>query len=275
MRQKKYQNFFYWCVLVNIVIFNSSCAPLWYSNKEDSEPPNKKKQRPITKVVKNKNQNFPDFSSNNTSLENKVLDNKNSVREDVSIVNQEISNDVSILPPPRSKRDELTDIADEINLKQREAEPYSAENDVPHEETNKLQEEVVKIKDMPVEKEPIVSSSSSTKPVVSESIQSVTQAVNEEPAKLQPVLGNSISDCPPDAKQEYEHVKTAQSDSDKLFFLKRVLRLCGKNPAVRIELGKVYQSLGRVEDAKNEYRAALDIDPKSKDARSMLEQFRY
>jgi outer membrane lipoprotein SlyB len=86
-----------------------------------------------------------------------------------------------------------------------------------------------------------------------------TQTQTSEPAKLAPASTNT-SECK-EALEERDRAIAASENSDKLFHLRRSLRLCPQNAALHHELGKVYASMDRPSDAENEYKQALSIDP--------------
>jgi hypothetical protein len=63
---------------------------------------------------------------------------------------------------------------------------------------------------------------------------------------------------------EIEANKSAQATEvpDKLFHLRRALRLCPSDPQYHYGLGKVYSTVGRTDDARYEFQEALKVDPK-------------
>lgn len=61
---------------------------------------------------------------------------------------------------------------------------------------------------------------------------------------------------------ERDLANEASDSSDKLYHLRRALRLCPGSAPLHYELGKVYGSMERVADAEAEYKQALSIDPK-------------
>lgn len=72
------------------------------------------------------------------------------------------------------------------------------------------------------------------------------------------------------ADQEYQRATTSISDADKLFYLRRALRLCSPKPNLHLATGRVYSKLGRVEDAEYEYRQVLDLEPGNSEAAKEL-----
>jgi hypothetical protein len=64
-----------------------------------------------------------------------------------------------------------------------------------------------------------------------------------------------------EALTERDRAAEATENSDKLYHLRRALRLCPNSAPLHHELGKVYASMDRRSDAENEFKAALGIDP--------------
>ena len=76
------------------------------------------------------------------------------------------------------------------------------------------------------------------------------------------------------ADEELARANRSTSDADKLFYLRRSLRLCPEESEFHYQIGKIYSNLGRIDDAKFEFRQAIDLDPnnnKAKNQLSMLE----
>jgi len=64
-----------------------------------------------------------------------------------------------------------------------------------------------------------------------------------------------------EALAERDLAAEASENSDKLFHLRRALRLCPQSAPLHHELGKVYASMQRTSDAEDEFKQALTIDP--------------
>ncbi len=73
-----------------------------------------------------------------------------------------------------------------------------------------------------------------------------------------------------EALKEAERGLHAGSDADRLFYLRRAARLCPTEPSYHVELGKLYSTIGKGEDAKYELRQAIDLDPSNQVARDEL-----
>lgn len=79
-------------------------------------------------------------------------------------------------------------------------------------------------------------------------------------AKVAAPVAATSSECK-EAQAERDRASEAADNSDKLFHLRRALRLCPNSAPLHYELGKVYSSMERVSDAEGEFKQALSIDP--------------
>jgi len=82
----------------------------------------------------------------------------------------------------------------------------------------------------------------------------------------------SLSDSCAEAEKERSAAANALDSSEKLFHLRRALRLCPHNAPVHHELGKVYASMDRPSDAEQEFKQALELDPAYGAAQESLEK---
>lgn len=100
---------------------------------------------------------------------------------------------------------------------------------------------------------------------------SVSPAVVGSDAGAMKTVDSSFNDC---KKGESEARVAASSDSliDKLFYLRRAQRFCPNEPKWYVELGKVYTSLGRSEDAKTQYEDALQLQSDYAPAKNGLKE---
>lgn len=73
-----------------------------------------------------------------------------------------------------------------------------------------------------------------------------------------------------EALAERDLAMEATDNSDKLFHLRRALRLCPQSAPLHHELGKVYASMQRTRDAEEEFKEALSIDPSMNAAKREL-----
>lgn len=101
--------------------------------------------------------------------------------------------------------------------------------------------------------------------------QAVTFPVNTAAStKSQVASVSSSSGSCGDAESEVTRARGAASDTDKLFYYRRALRLCKSKPEYHVEIGRVYSSIGRREEAEFEFSRALEIDPEYRDAQDEL-----
>lgn len=75
-----------------------------------------------------------------------------------------------------------------------------------------------------------------------------------------------------EAVGEAQAAQSATESSQKLYHLRRAQRLCPTNSAFFTDLGSLYLSMGRVQDARNSFNDALKIDPNLQAARTGLEE---
>ncbi len=93
----------------------------------------------------------------------------------------------------------------------------------------------------------------------------------QAPAK-QVSMNSDSSDSCAEAEQDRTAAQNAADSSDKLFHLRRALRLCPNNAQVHHEMGKVYLSMERKSDAELEFKQALDLDPSYAPAKQSLDR---
>lgn len=73
------------------------------------------------------------------------------------------------------------------------------------------------------------------------------------------------------ADSEAEKGSSSKEPADRLFYLRRAIRLCPSNAVFHKDLADEYARLGRNEDAKTAYEDALKLDPALSDAKKSLE----
>ena len=100
---------------------------------------------------------------------------------------------------------------------------------------------------------------SSPKPGLSGHTLQEEDLVVPSPAKINAPRATS-AECS-EALKERDRANTAQANSDKLYHLRRALRLCPNNAPLHYTLGSVYASMDRRADAESEYKEALKADP--------------
>ena len=114
-----------------------------------------------------------------------------------------------------------------------------------NETTDKAQTNLPKAEVITAPKNPVKKIETSQSAKVVQAIQKKTEA---------------ISSCEA-GSEDYQRVKNASSDSDKVFYLRRVILSCPKDTSARIQLGKIYSKLGLKDEARKEFNAVLDVDP--------------
>jgi Flp pilus assembly protein TadD len=111
------------------------------------------------------------------------------------------------------------------------------------------------------------------KPPRSTTTQPKSAKIAEEQITAKHVSMNSeSSESCGEAEKDRTAAQNAMDSSDKLFHLRRALRLCPNNARMHHELGKVYLSMDRKSDAEHEFKQALDIDPSYAPAKQSLDR---
>lgn len=102
-----------------------------------------------------------------------------------------------------------------------------------------------------------------------QSAQVKSESENLDPKKSEAKLIDDSTDTKSSECQkgdsEAEKAESSKEPADKLFYLRRAIRLCPSNASLHKKLADEYGQLGRNEDAKASYEDALKLDP------SMLE----
>ena len=78
-----------------------------------------------------------------------------------------------------------------------------------------------------------------------------------------------LSECEK-ADSEVEKADSSKEPADKLFYLRRAIRLCPANASFHKQLADEYAQLGRNEDAKASYEDALKLDPNMSEAKKSI-----
>ena len=73
-----------------------------------------------------------------------------------------------------------------------------------------------------------------------------------------------------EAESERLQAVSAPESPEKLFHLRRALRLCPESPVFHHELGKAYLAMKRSSDAEYEFKQSLTVDPEFKPAKKSL-----
>lgn len=88
-----------------------------------------------------------------------------------------------------------------------------------------------------------------------------TSETTETETVARAIAPSSNSNECKEAMSEKELASQAPDNSDKLFHLRRALRLCPNSAVLHYELGSVYAAMERASNAEEEYQQALSIDP--------------
>lgn len=144
-------------------------------------------------------------------------------------------------------------------------------------EPRKTQPVVAPVPVMPVvEEAPPMKKAPSTNPAplkekdLTEQLKQSEPVIEETSAKM---------DAPPESpaacdesKKERAAATAASENSDKLYHLRRALRLCPQSAETHYELGKTYLAMDRSVDATFEFKQALSADPSFKPAQKELDE---
>ena len=82
--------------------------------------------------------------------------------------------------------------------------------------------------------------------------------------------GSGTNECI-EAQGEVTKANGLQDPADKLFHLRRALRLCPNNAMYHNSLGELYLTLNRRDDAKFEFDEALRLEPGNRQAQANIE----
>jgi cytochrome c-type biogenesis protein CcmH/NrfG len=93
----------------------------------------------------------------------------------------------------------------------------------------------------------------------------VQEVARVAPEKSKPESADCLS-----AESEFQQASAKSETPDKLFHLRRALRLCPDEPRFHSSLGDVYKILGRQSDAQFEYQEALKLSPGNPDVKEKL-----
>ena len=76
------------------------------------------------------------------------------------------------------------------------------------------------------------------------------------------------------AEREIQKGNQMTESADKLFHMRRALRMCPNNPDYHNKLGELYLSINRNDDADFEFKEALRVDPSNRTAQASLESMK-
>lgn len=106
-------------------------------------------------------------------------------------------------------------------------------------------------------------SSGGTAARMSNTVQQTGQQVERQPAQQGAASLNSAGSSVECQVAQQEHSKAARlsDNADRLFHIRRALRLCPNNADFHNSLGEVYLALNRQSDAEFEFKEALKLEP--------------
>jgi len=120
-----------------------------------------------------------------------------------------------------------------------------------------------------IEEKDLASAAATTVDTETSPTKSEPAAVKEEtPAKVVETT-KAKSGCE-EGREARDAAASASDNSDKLFHLRKALRLCPNNAETHYDLGKAYLNMDRAADANYEFKQALSIDPSFKAAQESL-----
>lgn len=121
---------------------------------------------------------------------------------------------------------------------------------------------------VPLSKERLPDPEPAAKSAPEKDLPADTKVESEPVAKVSAPAMNS-AECK-EALNEKELALAATENSDKLFHLRRALRLCPNSAPLHYELGNTYAAMERTSNAEEEYKQAVTIDPSMAAAKNAL-----
>lgn len=91
-----------------------------------------------------------------------------------------------------------------------------------------------------------------------------------ETAKVNAPVKAAVASVCESGQKDFDRAKKSASDSDKVFYLRRVILACPKNTDARVQLGQVYSRLGLKDEAKKEFKSVLESDPENESAQDEM-----
>jgi tetratricopeptide (TPR) repeat protein len=104
-------------------------------------------------------------------------------------------------------------------------------------------------------------------------VEKSTQIIEEKTNKVaEGAIVNDTTKACEEADSELVKARARVLPEDKLFHLRRALRLCPEEGRLHLEIATLYRSLARDGDAVFEYHEALRLDPKNKESSDALKE---
>jgi Flp pilus assembly protein TadD len=122
-----------------------------------------------------------------------------------------------------------------------------------------------------IQEKDLASAASTNADAVETEAQAEAVAVKEAPPAKIAEATQPKSGCE-EGKEAREAAANSSDDSDKLFHLRKALRLCPNSAETHYDLGKAYLHMDRAADANYEFKQSLSIDPSFKPAQESLKE---
>jgi Flp pilus assembly protein TadD len=122
-----------------------------------------------------------------------------------------------------------------------------------------------------IQEKDLASAASTNADAVESEAQAEAVAVKEDTTAKVAEPTQPKSGCE-EGKEAREAAANSSDDSDKLFHLRKALRLCPNSAETHYDLGKAYLHMDRAADANYEFKQSLSIDPSFKPAQESLKE---
>jgi tetratricopeptide (TPR) repeat protein len=122
-----------------------------------------------------------------------------------------------------------------------------------------------------IEEKDLASAASTNAEAVTTETKSEAVALKEDTTAKMAEPVKAKSGCE-EGKEAREAAANSSDDSDKLFHLRKALRLCPNSAETHYDLGKAYLHMDRAADASYEFKQSLSIDPSFKAAQESLKE---
>lgn len=122
-----------------------------------------------------------------------------------------------------------------------------------------------------IQEKDLASAASTNADAVKVEAEAESVAVKEDTTATVAEVTQPKSGCE-EGKEAREAAASSSDDSDKLFHLRKALRLCPNSAETHYDLGKAYLKMDRAADANYEFKQSLSIDPSFKPAQESLKE---
>jgi tetratricopeptide (TPR) repeat protein len=122
-----------------------------------------------------------------------------------------------------------------------------------------------------IEEKDLASAASTNAEAVKTEVKTEAVAIKDDTTAKAAAPTQAKSGCE-EGKEARDAAASSSDDSDKLFHLRKALRLCPNSAETHYDLGKAYLHMDRAADANYEFKQALSIDPSFKPAQESLKE---